>query len=116
MIVTCSLVSRVRVARLPPPPYPLLVQRILALRDTPPENLQRTPRPRALLYYLPRHPAGLHPHVPLPRSTRTIWKILRQHGRIAQPPPRTSHLFDHQPMQTIQLDFKDASTVPADPV
>ncbi len=99
----------------PPPPHPLLVQRILALRDTPPENLQRTPGPRALLYYLPRHAAGLPPHVPLPRSTRTIWKILRQHGRIAQPPRRTSHLLDHQPMQTIQLDFKDASTVPADP-
>ena len=29
----------------PPPPHPLLVQRILALRDTPPENLQRTPGP-----------------------------------------------------------------------
>lgn len=99
----------------PPPPHPLLVQRILALRDTPPENLQRTPGPRALLYYLPRHAEGLPSHVALPRSTRTIWKILRQHGRIAQPLPRTAQRLDHQPMQNIQLDFKDASTVPADP-
>src|SRR5260370_29231225 len=41
-------------------PYPQtdpeVEQRILALRDAPPENLQRTPGPRAILYYLPRDP------------------------------------------------------------
>ena len=50
-----------------------------------------------------------------PRSTRTIWQILRQYGRIAdrhreyQPLPRPA------PMAMWQLDFKDVSTVPADP-
>lgn len=52
----------------------------------------------------------------LPRSTRTIHQLLREHGRIA---PRLPHILDPierpKPMQQWQLDFKDASTVPADP-
>src|SRR5260370_2329848 len=32
-----------------------VVERILELRDQPPEGLGRTPGPKALLYYLPRH-------------------------------------------------------------
>ncbi len=48
-------------ARHTPPPStsPEVVQRILELRDNPPENLQRVPGPKALLYYLPRHAEGL---------------------------------------------------------
>ncbi len=48
-------------ARHTPPPStsPEVVQRILDLRDNPPENLQREPGPKALLYYLPRHAEGL---------------------------------------------------------
>src|SRR5512133_2616316 len=34
---------------------PEVIQRILELRDHPPENLQRVPGPKALLYDLPRH-------------------------------------------------------------
>ena len=64
-------------------PYPQIdaevEQRILAIRDEPPEHLQRVPGPRAILYYLPRDPQLQSRIETLPRSTRTIWKIL-QHG------------------------------------
>ena len=52
--------SRSRARHTPPPSTPPeVVQRLLDLRDQPPENLQRVPGPRALLYYLPRHTEGL---------------------------------------------------------
>jgi Integrase core domain len=57
-------------------PYPQtdpeVEERILAIRDAPPENLKRTPGPRAILYYLPRDPQLQHRCQALPRSTRTI--------------------------------------------
>src|SRR5215472_8165955 len=43
----------------PPCTSPEVVQRILELRDNPPEHLQRVPGPKALLYYLPGHTEGL---------------------------------------------------------
>ncbi len=33
-----------------------VVERIIQMRDAPPEGLQRTPGPKAILYYLPRDP------------------------------------------------------------
>jgi hypothetical protein len=94
-----------------------VVQRILDLRDEPPENLQRVPGPRALLYYFPRHSEGLPENVHLPRSTKTIWKILRQHDRITVDRRRTSKPRDPPaPLQEIQIDFKDDLMVPADPL
>jgi hypothetical protein len=74
------------------------------------------PGPKAILYYLSQdaelQAAGVAP----PRSTTTVWQVLRRHGRIPHrrrsahepwelPPPLTSW----------QLDFKDVSTVPRDP-
>lgn len=93
---------------------PRVEQRIVAMREQPPENLRRVPGPKALLYYLPRDPEVQALQVPLPRSTRTIWRILHKHGCILQerepkkrPQPRRA------PLVEIQMDFKDASTVPA---
>ena len=96
-----------------------VVARVLALRDEPPEGLRRVPGPKALAYYLPRDPElqqlqaqGHH----LPRSTRCIYLILKRAGRIAERPGR-----HHEPLerpellQEWQLDFKDASSVPANP-
>jgi transposase InsO family protein len=102
-------------------PYPQtdleVEKRILAIRDTPPEHLQRTPGPRAILYYLPRDPLLQHRIENLPRSTRTIWKILRKNDRIAQKKPRTCHPIERpQPLQEVQIDFKSVPSVPADPV
>src|SRR5919202_1640530 len=105
-------------ARKDPPPAlsPLAIERILAIRDEPPANLQRVPGPRDILYFLRQdadlQAAGISP----PRSTATVWRVLRQHGRIPRrrrpaheswelPPPLTSW----------QIDFKDVSTVPRDP-
>ncbi len=56
------------------------------MRQVPPEHLNRVPGPRALLYYLPRDPEVQALQLPLPRSTRTVWKILHRHGCILEHP------------------------------
>ncbi len=111
------LFSRSRARHTPPPPPDLrLVQRIAEIRTTPPENLQRTPGPRAIIYYLHRDADLAAQGIVPPTSTRTIWKILRKLGYILAPPERTHKpLEPREPLQEVQMDFKDASTVPADP-
>jgi len=111
------LSSRSRARHTPPPSTPkAVVERILAIRDEPPEHLKRVPGPKAILYYLPRDEQAQALGVPLPRSTRTIWKVLRAHGRIEVEVPRR-----HQPrpprgpLAEVQLDFKDATTVAPEP-
>lgn len=100
----------------PPPLHPAVIERILAIRDSPPENLRRTPGPKAILYYLHRDQEVLAQGLRLPRSTRTIWVILRACGRIAEPGRRISVPIERPaPLTSWQLDFKDASSVPADP-
>lgn len=114
---TTVLHSRSRARKHPPPRLSTrVVERILEIRDQPPENLHRTPGPKAILYYLHHsQPADALPER-LPRSTRTIWRILRQHGRIATPAQRQRKQLERPaPLTVWQLDFKDASTVPADP-
>lgn len=93
---------------------PLVEERVLAIRDAPPENLQRTPGPRAILYYLPRDPELQQRTQALPRSTRTIWKILRQNDRISQKKQRKHPSLERPlPLEEVQMDFKDVSSVPA---
>jgi transposase InsO family protein len=91
-----------------------VVERIVELRDQPPEGLGRTPGPKALVYYLPRDADLAASGERLPRSSRTIYRLLREAGRIRR---RLPHLQDPRerpaPMSQWQLDFKDASTVPA---
>src|SRR5690349_13677810 len=49
--------SRSRARRHPPAPIsPVVVERILAIRDAPPAGLRRTPGPRAIRYYLRQDP------------------------------------------------------------
>jgi len=91
-----------------------VVERIIQLRDAPPEGLRRTPGPKAILYYLPRD-SDLQAER-LPRSSRTIYRILQQAGRIAHRLPHVQEeLARPAPLSRWQLDFKDAATVPADP-
>lgn len=53
------LLSHSRARRTPPPSTPnAVVERILAIRDEPPEHLKRVPGPKAILYYLPRDSAA----------------------------------------------------------
>jgi hypothetical protein len=51
--------------------------------------------------------------VRLPKSTRTIHRLVRENGRIASRLPRLTEPIERsKPMEQWQLDFKDASTVP----
>lgn len=105
-------------ARKTPPPtiHPRIIQRIVEMRESPPEHLQRVPGPKALLYYLPRDAELQALGASLPRSTRTIWKVLRQQGCILDEPTRHHKpLEPRKPLEEVQIDFKDASTVPANP-
>jgi transposase InsO family protein len=101
---------------LPPPLDPIVIERILAIRDAPPAHLQRIPGPKAILYFLAHDPELHLLDLRLPRSTRTIWQILRQHGRIAIPSERRHTPVERPaPMTAWQLDYKDVSTVPPEP-
>jgi hypothetical protein len=92
----------------------VVVDRILQMRDQPPEGLGRTPGPKALLYYLPRDAHLAASGERLPRSSRTIYRFLREAGRIRQRLPHLQEPTDRPaPMSQWQVDFKDASTVPA---
>jgi hypothetical protein len=51
---------------------PVVVAAILAIRDQPPEELQRTPGPLAIRYYLQRQPELAAAGHRLPTSTSTI--------------------------------------------
>ena len=111
------LQSRSRARMTPPPPLSrVVIDRILAIRDQPPHNLKRVPGPKAILYYLHQEATTTLAGERLPRSTRTIWRILRQYQRILDPPFRTRCPVERpEPLSSWQLDFKDASTVPPDP-
>jgi len=89
-----------------------LTKRIVEMRLAPPENLKRVPGPRALLYYLPRDQELQAAQVPLPRSSRTIWKILHATGCLltrSKEPLHPSEL--RAPLEEIQMDFKDVGSV-----
>jgi hypothetical protein len=91
-----------------------VIERILELRDQPPEGLGRTPGPKALLYYLPRDAELAASGQRLPRSSRTIYRYLCEAGRIARRRPHLPEPTERPaPMSQWQVDFKDASSVPA---
>jgi transposase InsO family protein len=110
--------SRPRARKHPTPGVSqLVIERILAIRDEPPANLQRVPGPKAILYFLQQDPdlqaVGLSP----PRSTATVWRVLRRHARIPQrrrPPHEPVDL--PPPLTSWQLDFKHVSSVPSEPL
>jgi transposase InsO family protein len=102
-------------ARHTPPPRlsPLVVEHILEIRDNPPQGLNRIPGPKTILYYLQQEACSSLQGERLPRSTRTIWRILRQYQRIVSPAQPVHQSVERpEAMQSWQLDFKDASTVP----
>jgi len=89
-----------------------VIKRIVEMRFSPPEHLKRVPGPRALLYYLPRDPELQAAQVPLPRSSRTIWKILHTTGCLvtrSKESPYPNEL--REPLEEIQMDFKDVGFV-----
>jgi len=107
-----------RTPKHPPPSFaPEVVNKILEIRDHPPHLLGRTPRPRAILYYLHRDQSFQESETRLPRSTRTVWKILTQYQRISHPVQSLTEP-EERPAPGVEwgMDFHDVSTVPADPV
>ncbi|HET8851380.1 MAG TPA: integrase core domain-containing protein [Ktedonobacteraceae bacterium] len=94
----------------------LVKRRIEQIRLLPPEGLQRTPGPKAIAYYLSRDAELAEQGCPLPRSTSTIWKLLRHLGLIATTPSVHHHPEPlREPLDEVQVDFKDVSTVRPDP-
>jgi hypothetical protein len=93
-----------------------VVNKILEIRDHPPRLLGRTPGPLTILYYLHQDQALKESEEKLPRSTRTVWKILTQHQRIQHSPQSIAEP-EERPAPGIEwgLDFHDVSSVPADP-
>lgn len=100
----------------PPARVPaVMIERILALRDQSPAKLGRIPGPTTILYYL-HQDEELKQYGSVPRSTRTIWRILSRHQRIASS-RRSPHLPTAlpPPLTSWQLDFKDVTTVTVQP-
>ena len=93
-----------------------VVERIIEMRLAPPGNLKRTPGPKALLYYLSRDETLRLGGFCLPRSTRTSLPDPRP-GR-AHRACRAAQAFSlpkPEPLQEVQVDFKDITTVTVDP-
>jgi hypothetical protein len=100
----------------PPRIAPEVKERLVEMRLAPPDGLKRTPGPKALLYYVQKDDALRTAGHRLPRSTRTVWRILDEAGLIERDEPFAhSHLPPCEPMHEVQMDFKDASTVHPDP-
>jgi hypothetical protein len=94
-----------------PPPRldPEVRDRLLEIRDDPPEGLGRTPGPKTILSYLKREETLKEMKLRLPKSTRTRHRLLRENGRIALRLPKVSDPLERPaPMQQGPLDFKDA--------
>ena len=112
------LLPKPRSAKSPSPPlHPVIVERLLDIRDHPPDNLGRTPGPRAIAYFLKKDSVLVEQGLKPPSSTSTIWKILVKNGRIARPRPPTPHqpLPRPGPLENFQLDFKDIPYLTIEP-
>lgn len=109
--------SRSHARRTPPPSTPQpVVERILSIRDEPPDHLRRVPGPRTILSFLHKDAEALALGVPLPRSTRTVWKVLRAHGRITtELAPHHQPLVPPAPLAELQVDFTDIGSIQALP-
>ena len=92
-----------------------VVEAILTIRDQPPDELQRTPGPLAIIYYLQRQATLAVAGHRIPTSTSTIWRILDQHQRILRPPAVEHEPLERPaPQQEWQVDFKDVTTATSD--
>lgn len=94
---------------------PLVERRIEQMRLVPPKGLRRTPGPVTLLIYLPEDEELIAKGCRLPKSSRTVWNILKRLGLITRA-PQISHepLPLADPLEEVQMDFQDATTVERD--
>jgi hypothetical protein len=93
-----------------------VVQRIVDIREHPPEGLGRVPGPVAILYYLQRDEGLLAEGLSLPKGAPTIWRILH-HAGCYLPVRKVEHTPVERPapLQSWEMDFKDVSRVPPKP-
>jgi hypothetical protein len=79
-----------------------VTDRILQMRDAPPEGLQRTPGPKAILYYLPRDPELQGERLPrLSSDDLPSLATSRTHRPSAAPPARRACApCTHEPVGT----------------
>lgn len=103
------LQSHSRARKSPSEPYhPDVINRILELRDNPPDEVPRKLGPKPILYFL--HQDEALKAYRLPRSSSTIWKILDANQRILRPIKIEHQPFDRpDPMDTWEIDFTDVS-------
>jgi hypothetical protein len=109
------LQSQSRARKTKPEPYhPDVIERILDLRDNPPEEVPRKIGAPTIIYYLHKDELLKAQGHRLPRSTSTIWKILDAHQRIHRE-PKIEHIpFERPaPMDTWEIDFTDVGTAEA---
>jgi len=84
---------------------------VLAIRDDPPNGLQRTPGCEAIHYYLKDSEEVKAGQLPL-ICPNTINQILHKHARIVKPSKREHEpLTRAEPMEAWGMDFKDVVTV-----
>jgi len=111
--IVCQSQSRARTT--PPPVWSdCVIERILALRHTLAAQFHRTVGAKTIIAYLQRDSEVQDER--LPRSTKAVNRILRQHQLLFDPTtrqrqPRTPC----PPMQEIEIDFTDVTTIPPDP-
>lgn len=100
---------------MPYPWDPLVERRIEQMRLVPPKGLRRIPGPVALLAFFPDDQELIAKGCRLPKSSRTVWKILDRLGLITRAPkPRHEPLPLAAPLEEVQMDFQDATTVERD--
>jgi hypothetical protein len=84
-------------------------QAILGLRDTLKESYNRVIGPLPILYHLHKDPVLQAQGVYLPRSSRTIWKVLKEGGRIPTRVREHYPLLRPDPLQHWEMDFGQMS-------
>jgi len=87
------------------PITPLVREVVLGLRDSLKTVYHRGVGPKPILYHLQRDPLLQGQRRTLPRSTHTLWKILREGGRIPTRIREHQPIVRPEPMRVWELDF-----------
>lgn len=82
---------------------------ILSLRDQLQERYRRVIGPKTILYHLRTDPVLNEQHEFIPRSTHTVWRVLREGGRIARCVVEHHPVERPDPMQHWEMDFGQLS-------
>lgn len=84
---------------------PVVVEAILSLRDELKWVYTRTVGPKVILYHLQHDPAWASLGQPIPRSTHTLWRILKAAGRIPHVRRERQPVMPTPPLEEWELDF-----------